>query len=289
MHGRGISHHITNQDTTVEECLKKHFRLEPAQVAELLRLGAIYSNKRRVLDNRKLPKGTYLRLHLQPKRFDVAGVDWKKRIVKEGRNFLVVDKPAGVPVHASLDNQEENVLEQLRRATGAPLFVTQRLDIPVSGLMVYAKNQDFQRQFNQALADHQVVKKYAALTEVAPSPGKHVHFMEPNERSPRVVGLEEKPGWQRCELSILETRPIGQPLGGQYTESTIVLYTGRTHQIRAQLSALGCPILGDRSYGSRSRYRSSLIALASICLEFQDGDGALVKCEIPPPWNETIV
>lgn len=241
-----VAHHITNQPVTVTECLKKHFRLTGERVHELMTLGAIYLDKKRVFADRELPKGAYLRIHLQPKRFPVDDVDWTKVVLHTTKDFIVVDKPAGIPVHATLDNQHDNVLHQLRLLTGHHLLVTQRLDTPVAGLLVIARTADFQRRFNQWLLERKVRKCYQALVTSAPAVGRLVHFMEPSERSPRRVGTDERPGWQRCELDVLAVRPAGERF-----EVDIDLLTGRTHQIRAQLGAVGAPIVGDRMYGSR--------------------------------------
>jgi len=281
MQGR-ISHHVTSEDTTVSRCLEHHFRLQPDQINDLLKLGAIYSNKRRILEDRALPKGTYLRLHLQPKRFRVQQIDWKSRVVHENKEFMVVNKPSCVPVHASLDNQEENVLTQMRKATGLNLLVTQRLDIPVSGLLVFAKTPEFQRRYNTWLSEKKIHKVYEALTAKAPTAGFHVHYMEQSERSPKKVVAEEKPKWLRCELTIESVTETEKGF-----VSRLYLHTGRTHQIRAQLGAMGCSILGDALYGSQSRYIPGQIALFACRLEIPVVGGPKACFELPSPWGKT--
>jgi 23S rRNA pseudouridine1911/1915/1917 synthase len=279
--GQGrIAHHVTNEDLSVAECLRKHFRLDEARIDELLSLGAIYSNKRRIFENRKLAKGAYLRIHLEPKRFPVESIDWKSRIVATHRDFLVVNKPPGIPVHASLDNVRDNVLQQLRDATGQYLLVTQRLDVPVGGLMVLARNPDFQRRFNTWLAERKVIKIYRALVEQAPAVGLHVHYMEPSERSPKRVTLEERPGWARCELTVRSMREIP----GHGIEVEIELHTGRTHQIRAQLGALGSPVKGDRTYGSSVR-QEGFISLFASSLSWPSPGRPPEHYELGPPWG----
>jgi 23S rRNA pseudouridine1911/1915/1917 synthase len=251
--------------------------LGPNEIDALLQMGAIYSNKRRVLEDRALEKGTYLRLHLQPKRFDLSGIDWKSLLIADTDDYVVVNKPYGVPVHASLDNVLENTLHQLRLATGYPLLVTQRLDIPVGGLLVFAKTSEFQKRFNQWLVDRKVKKTYVALSPTPPATGFHVHFMEPSEFTPKKIGLEERPGWQRCELTVERTQV--HELG---FESFIQLHTGRTHQIRSQLAALGAPIVGDKLYGSTQSYRPGRIALFSTRLEIPIWPKAIY--ELAPSW-----
>jgi 23S rRNA-/tRNA-specific pseudouridylate synthase len=285
-----IAHHVTGERTTVAGCLEKHFKLGEAQVKELLRLGAVYLDKRRVTEDRVLEKGSYLRVHLEPKRFPVSGVDWKSRIVRETPEFLIVNKPAGVPVHASLDNLVDNVLHQLRAVSGEELLVTQRLDVPVAGLLVLARTAGFQRRFNTWLGERKVKKIYRALTERTPTPGHHVHYMEPSERSPKRVTSEETAGWLRCELVVskVQERALGNP-PRTFFDIEIELLTGRTHQIRAQLEALKSPILGDRLYGARKSYRNRVagqegIALFSERVGFPNPGGPPWEFSATPPW-----
>jgi len=266
-----IRHFVAGEDTTVEKLLAKHFKLAPDRITDLLQMGAIYQNKKRVFSDGKVAKGEYLRLHLQPKRFSLEGIDWAKVIVDEKPEFLVCHKPAGIPAHPTLDNQVENLLHQMRRETGKELFITQRIDVPVEGLIVLAKTPAFQKRFNQMLSDRKVGKKYTARVAgmAAPSVGRKVHYMKPSEAAPRIVSADPAEGWQICELSILTAEPRDE---GQF-EVTVDLHTGRTHQIRAQLSALGHPIVGDRMYGSRVKYPRffgrEAIALAATEIEWK--------------------
>jgi 23S rRNA pseudouridine1911/1915/1917 synthase len=279
--GGRILHHVTRENTTVVACLQQHFRLTEVRAQELIDLGAIYSNKRRVLENLKLDKGTYLRLHLEPKRFPVESVDWKKVIVHRTKDYLIINKPAGIPVHASVDNLQDNVLHQLRLQTGKHLLVTQRLDVPVAGVMLLACHPDFQRRFNQWLVDRKITKYYRALSSGVPeNPGRQIHYMEPSERSPKRISAEALPNWLRCELTlnVVETRPDG------ICDLGIELHTGRTHQIRAQLGFLRVPILGDRLYGARKSYRPGEIALFSNRLGFPPFYESGRQFEIDPAW-----
>lgn len=245
-----IFHHVTSKPTRVSQLLQEHFKVSPEKAEELIQLGSLYLNKRRVFSDVSLPKGAYLRIHLHPKRFPVGEIKWAEQIVVEESDFVVVKKPAGIPTHATVDNALENTLAQVRLVLGKELFVTQRLDTPVSGLILFAKNKKYQAQFNAWLSERKIKKTYLALVEKECALGRVTHFMEPSERSPKVLSLEAKPGWLPCELSILSCCPV-EMNGKTYFELKIDLHTGRTHQIRAQLGLLGCPILGDRLYGSK--------------------------------------
>nr|AFK83590.1 pseudouridine synthase [uncultured bacterium] len=262
-----VGHYVAKEATTLVECLVQHFGLTTEEGERLVSFGSVYQDRQRVDSDRALSPGQYIRVHLNPKRFPVEGIDWATTIVHRDKAFVVVNKPAGIPVHATLDNQVENLLHQLRVALGGALYVTQRLDTDVSGLIVVARTQEFQRQFNRLLADRKLKKRYRALVTTAPEVGRHIHYMEPSERSPKTIASEARPGWQECALRVVKVEPAScaVPAPGAF-DVEIDLETGRTHQIRAQLSAIGSPIVGDTMYGSRTPYKVNGTRLPGIGL-----------------------
>ena len=286
-----IGHYIAKEETTLAECLVRHFGLTGEDIERLLSFGAVYQDRQRVSSDRTLSPGQYVRVHLNPRRFPVDGIDWRGTVVHHDANFIVVNKPAGIPVHATLDNQVENVLHQLRVALGPSVYVTQRLDAEVGGLIVFGKTQEFQAQFNQLLRERKVKKRYRALVTSAPGVGRHIHYMEPSERSPKTVSTEARANWQECALSVLRVEPAGCTIPApQPFEVEIDLETGRTHQIRAQLSAMGSPIVGDKMYNSRTGYvvngtRLPGIGLFSASTSWQGSEGKEWSFELSPPWR----
>lgn len=281
-----IFHYVAAHPTSVSKVLQEHFKLSQEKSAELIELGSIYLNKKRVFSDVSLPKSAYLRLHLHPKRFPVQRIAWNSVLLKEGPDYVVVRKPAGIPTHATVDNAIENTLAQVRKALNLELFVTQRLDTPVSGALLFAKTKKFQAQFNQWLSERKIQKTYAAWVEKECPTGKMLHYMEPSERSPRVLSHEPKAGWLPCELTVLSCLPKVVEQKNLY-ELKIDLHTGRTHQIRAQLAYLECPIVGDRLYGSKLKVsRKEEIALSAIKISWPSSE----TVEIPfPYWDPSLI
>ena len=278
--------YFVSKDTKkISQILKDVFRLEFDQQELLFQLGAIYLNKKRVFSDELVNSASPLQIYLNPKRYPASEIVWKQVIVAQEENFVVINKPWSIPVHSTEDNFTENVLFQLRKILGRELWVTHRLDSAVGGLMVLAKTEKFQREFNQLVAERRVKKQYRALTEKELAPGWIEHFMAPNEGVPKKLSEEFQPGWLKCVLEVKEVKPWKCDDSKSYWEVVIDLQTGRTHQIRAQLSKLGAPILGDKLYRGRNRigYTKHKIALCASKLEWKDSEGTH-SFDLAPPF-----
>ncbi len=161
--------------------------------------------------------------------------------VYEDEDMLVVDKNAGVEV-------ETDLVSELS-AISSPLYPVHRLDANTTGLVVLAKNEQAEGDLSEAFARHETGKVYEAILAGVPEKktGTLVHHgLKDEEKAFMRLVPEGTPGALRMELSyrIIETR-------GGLSKAEIQLMTGRTHQIRVQMAALGCPVLGDDKYGDR--------------------------------------
>ena len=270
-----IVHFVPKEAKSVSSILAEHFKLEKAQQELLFQLGAMYVNKNRLISDTILKPKEQLQVYLHPKRYLVGEIDWKKTIVHEQKEFVVINKPSGIPVHATEDNLIENVLHQLKSMRVDSLWVTHRLDASASGLMVLAKTQKFQAEFNDLVSQRKVAKFYRALTERKPPLGLIRHYMSPEEKLPKKLSQEMQKGWLECLLEVKSISPWKSSENQEFWEVEIQLHTGRTHQIRAQISWSGAPILGDKMYRGRNRagFTKSKIALKASKLEWKDSSG----------------
>lgn len=250
----GVIHRVAAQSNLLIDLVAAQIGGDLRRAAELIKLGSVFvGGKRTLRADQSVNSDASFRIHTNPRRFAVSLLADPLPVAFEDEDFLVVNKPAGLPVHALVDNVQENVLAEISKRTKLNLHVTHRLDVGTSGLLVLAKSKVAQAKFNHWLVTHQVEKHYAAvctgtytefsnvLLELGPV---WTHYMQPSRVAPKVVARAKIPDWLTCRLKILDY---------QATESNclhvrIQLLSGRTHQIRAQLSVEGFPIIGDRLY-----------------------------------------
>jgi 23S rRNA pseudouridine1911/1915/1917 synthase len=257
--------HFTNSETQVlSEILYDVFNLNSKQFEFLMKLGAIYVNNERQTKDNWIPENSLLRIHTNPKRYK-TDYNWNSLVVFENDFCLVLNKPSGIPSHPTADNALENALTQMSLTRKLPLFVTHRLDTLTSGLIVYGKKQSFVKSFNIQLQERTIKKNYVARVETKEKlPSKLTHYMDPSPGTPKKLSDTPIEGWAICELEILEQKEISPTTSWL----KINLLTGRTHQIRAQLSHTHSPIIGDSLYGSKTSYKENAIALRSFEIEF---------------------
>ncbi len=175
------------------------------------------------------------------------------RIVHDDADIVVVDKPAGVAAHPSLGWDGPSVLEHLAGAgfgistSGAPerQGIVQRLDVGTSGLMVVAKSEHAYTVLKQAFRDRTVSKTYNALVQGHPDPFQGT-IDAPIARHPGSewkMAVVEGGRHSITHYDTLEAHRVATLL-------EIHLETGRTHQIRVHMAAVGHPCVGDPLYGA---------------------------------------
>lgn len=173
-------------------------------------------------------------------------------VVYEDRDIVVVDKPAGVAAHPSLGWDGPSVTEHLAAAgiriatSGAPerQGVVQRLDVGTSGLMVLARSESAYSILKQAFRDRTVDKIYHALVQGHPDPFEGT-IEAPIARHPGHEWKMAVVEGGRQAITHYETLEAHRSA----TLLEIHLETGRTHQIRVHMAAIGHPCVGDPLYG----------------------------------------
>ena len=153
--------------------------------------------------------------------------------------ILVVDKNAGAEVEGELLGELSGIFD--------PLFPVHRLDANTEGLVVFARTEAMRDALSEAFYRHETEKIYHAIVVGRPKDGRCTHFAKKDADAAYMrLCPESDPDALRMELAVrvLETKR-------DLSLCEIRLFTGRTHQIRVQMSAIGCPVLGDDKYGDR--------------------------------------
>jgi 23S rRNA pseudouridine1911/1915/1917 synthase len=173
-------------------------------------------------------------------------------IVWQDEHLLVVDKPAGLVVHPARGHRE-GTLSQLLAGTAAGgeadrAGIVHRLDRDTSGLLVVACTEDAHRLLQEELRKRLIEREYLALVEGLP-PARTGTIEAPIGRHPRIRTRMAVGGAGSREARTHFT--LEQQLGG-VSLLRLRLDTGRTHQIRVHLQAIGHPVCGDPEYGAPS-------------------------------------
>lgn len=194
----------------------------------------------------------------------------KPDIIFEDDILLVCNKPAGLMVEPDRNNFP-NLLQQvknyLKEKTGEKLPYVQhlhRLDRPTSGVVLFTKQKEYLRNLSEQFAQRTVSKFYQALTKNAPQQTSATLEQWMRKEKKKAVIVPEGTAYAELARLEYEVKPHKH-----YFLWDIKMHTGKFHQIRVQLSHLGCPILGDELYGSAEAYKPDAIALHAATLIIQ--------------------
>ncbi len=176
------------------------------------------------------------------------------RILYEDNHLVIVnklpseivqgDKTGDVPLS---DTVKAYIAKKYKKPGNVFLGVVHRVDRPVSGAVVFARTSKALARTNEMLKKKEIQKKYWAVIKNKPpeKKGKLVHFLKKNEKQNKSYVVKKgTPGSKNSELFY---KVLCQ--SQRYYLLEVVLITGRHHQARAQLSAMGCPVKGDLKYG----------------------------------------
>ena len=207
-------------------------------------------------------------------------------IVHENNDFIVVNKTAGLITEKSPFESltvENQVHDYLSNKKNKPYVgVIHRLDRVTSGVLVFAKKKNVLVAFNELFSSRKVQKTYLAVVSNKPPKNKQnlQHFLVKNllEKRADIVPTKIK----NAQDATLSYQIIGQNKYGYLLE--VKPRTGRFHQIRAQLSHIGCPIIGDEKYGSDQKYVDLSVCLHAWKLTYPDlntKENKMVEASMP--------
>ena len=186
-------------------------------------------------------------------------------VLYKDHHLIGFNKPSGLPTQQ--DKSEDPSIHRMAMAYAhRDLYVVHRIDRRVSGAVVFAKTKAAAKFLSDQWVAHTVKKIYIALVPLIdiPSEGRLIHHLTYDYHQ-NVTKAHTEPV-PRSEESILEYKVL-MPLDN-FQAIQIQLITGRKHQIRSQLAAIGAPVRGDIKYGSKRTNEDGSIDLHAYSLEF---------------------
>jgi tRNA pseudouridine32 synthase / 23S rRNA pseudouridine746 synthase len=186
-------------------------------------------------------------------------IDLEARLLYRDALMLVIDKPAGLPVHAGPKGGDHLGLHlgQLRFGLPRPPELAHRLDRETSGCLVLGRHAKALKRLNRLFAEGGVQKTYWAIVEGGPAAEAGEIDLPLARRSP------ERGWWMKPDPDGLPSRTLFRVLGRRDGRSFLDLspLTGRTHQLRVHCAASGFPIVGDAIYGTAERFAAEPLML----------------------------
>ncbi len=195
-------------------------------------------------------------------------------ILYEDNHIIIVNKAPGEIVQGDKTGDEplsESLKRLIKERDGKPgnvfMGVVHRLDRPVSGVVVFAKTSKALSRLNAMFAAGDVHKTYWAITRGTPQKPEDTltHYIKSVERNNKSYAYPAPT--EGAKEASLAYRIIGR--SDRYNLLEVRLFTGRKHQIRVQLSSIGCPIKGDLKYGDKRSNPDGSISLHARNIRFE--------------------
>jgi 23S rRNA pseudouridine1911/1915/1917 synthase len=219
------------------------------------------------------------------------------QVIYEDNHLIAVNKAAGILVQGdetgdpSLDNMVKHFIKVRYNKPGDVYLATlHRLDRPTSGVVVFARTSKAAERMSKLFQTKEISKTYLAITNKRPEPlsGRLEHYIvkNPETNTVKAHSSEKKGG----KLAILEYEFMGE-MDKSHHLIKVNLHTGRSHQIRAQLSKIGCIIHGDLKYGAEHPNMDMSISLHCRTMAFihpVTKEKVSIKADVPknPIWRD---
>jgi 23S rRNA pseudouridine1911/1915/1917 synthase len=254
--------------TRLDRLLAQHLpELSRSRVKALVEAGQVSANGATISDPsyRVKPGQTFAIIIPEPRSAKPQSQAIDLDIVYEDGDLIVINKPAGLVVHPSPGNPDMTLVNALIAHCGDSLSgiggelrpgIVHRLDKDTSGLIVAAKNDSTHRALSAAFAAHEIERAYQAVVWGTPTPaageisgsiGRH----PTNRRKMAILARGGKAALTRYRVL--------RRLGRAASLVECRLATGRTHQIRVHMAAIGHPVVGDPTYGRKTAGRSDVL------------------------------
>ena len=241
---------------TIKEVLKVEFSISDRLLLKLKKMQKITLNNNVVYVHHPIKEGDLIEcdLNYAEDNSNIVPTPISLSIIYEDDAYLVIDKPAGIPVHPSMEHYTDSLSNAIRYyfdqiGLHKKIRPVNRLDKDTTGLVIFAKNEYIQECLVRQMKSKEFIKKYIAIVEG--------HLKEKEGTICAPISRKENSIIERCinehgETAITHYQTLNSKENSQFEIVECTLETGKTHQIRVHFAHINHPLLGDTLYGTSS-------------------------------------
>lgn len=252
----------------IDRFLRKYLKdFSLGDIYKLFRKNAVKINSKKVKENYMLALDDIIQLYIHTDAIEINNClefENKKSIsepidvVYEDENILIVNKPIGLLTHPEKKDDEDTLIQRaishlvkggLTSSITFSPAVCNRLDMNTGGIVIVAKNYPTLKTINKLIRERKLKKYYTCIVKGnTPLAGEIKNYLTKNEAENKVMIHREESDASKAAHTIYRRIAVSDG----FSLLRVELITGRSHQIRAHLSSIGHPIIGDKKYGDKS-------------------------------------
>ena len=259
---------------------------------KFIRLKRIKLNGRRCEASAILKEDDVVSLYINDEFFELKQLEYDflnapvdLNIVYEDEHLLLIDKPPGIVVHQDNEKNADCLVNRMKhylyqkgkynpvKENSFSPALCNRIDRNTGGIVIAAKDAQTLRCINEKIRTREIIKRYLCLTEGVPKQKEGVlhHYLDKDSLQNKVRIQKEKTASNKeviTKYRVLKT-------DGRHSLIEAELLTGRSHQIRAHMAYIGCPIAGDGKYGGKEKRKYHALYSYQLCFAFKTDAGNL--------------